>query len=109
MPEIHAQVVRLRPEAEAEYRRLHADVWPAVLEQISRSNIRDYSIHLYDGLLFVRFTYVGDDFEADMAAMAADPATQRWWKLTDPLQEPLPGRAEGDWWAKMEPLFYYEG
>jgi L-rhamnose mutarotase len=109
MPEIHAQVVRLRPEAEAEYRRLHAEVWPAVLEQISRSHIRDYSIHLHDGLLFARFTYVGDDYAADMAAMAADPATQDWWKLTDPLQEPLPTRAEGEWWAKMEQLFYYEG
>src|SRR6185503_10107803 len=50
----------LRPEAEAEYRRVHAGVWPSVLAQIARSHICDYSIHLHDGLLFGRFTYVGE-------------------------------------------------
>lgn len=108
-PQVHAQVIRLRPEAEAEYRRLHADVWPAVLDRIARSGIRDYSIHLHDGLLFARFTYVGDDFEADMAAMAADPATQRWWELCKPLQEPLANRSDGEWWAEMEPVFHFDG
>ena len=29
------------------------------------------------------------DFAADMARMAADPETQRWWKLTEPCQEPV--------------------
>ena len=108
-PEIHASVVRLRPEAEAEYRRIHTDVWPSVLAQIARSHIRDYSIHLHDGLLFARFTYVGEDYAADMAAMAADPETQRWWAITNPMQEPLPTRAEGEWWAEMEPVFYFSG
>ena len=42
--------------------------------------------------LFAYFEYVGDDFAADMAKMAADPMTQDWWKFTDPLQEPLPDR-----------------
>ena len=35
--EIHASVVRLRPEAEAEYRHIHTDVWPSVLAQIART------------------------------------------------------------------------
>ena len=30
-----------------------------------------------------------------MAAMAADPETQRWWKLTDAMQDPLPDREPG--------------
>jgi L-rhamnose mutarotase len=44
-----------------------------------------------------------------MAAMAADPETQRWWAITNPMQEPLPTRAEGEWWAEMEPVFYFAG
>ena len=105
-PEIHASVVRLRPEAEAEYRRIHTDVWPSVLAQIARSHIRDYSIHLHDGLLFARFTYVGEDYAADMAAMAADPETQRWWALTDAMQEPLPDREPGTWWKALPEIFH---
>ena len=39
-------VIRLRPEHEQVYRELHAAVWPDVLAQIARSNIRNYTIWL---------------------------------------------------------------
>ena len=58
--------------------------------------------------LFSYFEYVGSDFAADMAAMAADPRTQEWWKITDPCQEPLPDRAEGEWWAAAEEVFHVD-
>ena len=103
----HASVIRLRPEDEAEYRRLHAGVWAEVLAQISASNITNYSIYLRDGWLFSYFEYAGEDFNADMEAMAQDPATQRWWAVCKPLQEPLPDRAQGEWWAAMEEVFHH--
>ena len=51
---------------------------------------------------------MGSDFEADMKKMAADPTTQKWWKLTDPCQKPLPTRAEGEWWTNLEEVFHYD-
>ena len=109
----HGSIVGLREEKIEEYNRLHADVWPDVLDRIHRSNIRNYSIFLRrlpDGrhYLFSYFEYVGSDFAADMAAMAADPRTQEWWKITDPCQEPLPDRAEGEWWAAAEEVFHVD-
>jgi L-rhamnose mutarotase len=41
-----------------------------------------------------------------MAKMAADPATQEWWKLTVPLQKPLADRADNEWWASMPEVFH---
>jgi L-rhamnose mutarotase len=73
---------------------------------IRACNIRNYSIYFKDGYLFSYFEYHGDDFEADMKKMAADPKTQAWWKLTDPCQEPLETRKEGEWWASMEEVFH---
>lgn len=99
-------VVRLRPEKEEEYLRLHAAVWPEVLDQIYRSNIRNYSIFLRDGLLFAYFEYVGDDLNADMAAMAADPRTREWWRMTDPCQERMPDTPEGEQWSTMREVFH---
>jgi len=49
---------------------------------------------------------VGDDFDGDMAKMAEDPATQRWWDINKPLQRPLPDRAEGEWWASIPEIFH---
>lgn len=99
-------VIRLRPEHEEVYRRLHETVWPDVLAQIARSNITNYSIFLRDGLLFAYYEYVGNDLEADLAAMAQDPRTQEWWKLTDPCQQAVESAAPGEWWAPLEEVFH---
>jgi len=99
-------VLRVRPEKLEEYKRLHAAVWPSVLDRIGKCNISNYSIYHKDGLLFSYFEYSGSDFAADMARMAADQSTQEWWKLCKPCQEPLPTRKEGEWWADMEEVFH---
>jgi len=104
----YGQVIGIRPEHVPEYVAAHAAVWPGVLATISQSNIRNYSIFLRGDRLFAYFEYVGDDFEADMARMAADPETQRWWEWMMPLQDPLPDRAEGEWWASMEEVFHLD-
>ncbi len=104
-------VLKLREEKIDEYKKLHAAVWPDVLRMIADCGIRNYSIYLRklgDGghYLFSYFEYVGDDFAADMAKMAADEATQEWWAHCMPCQEPLPGLPEGEWWADMEEVFH---
>jgi L-rhamnose mutarotase len=104
----YGQLLKLRPEHEAEYVRQHAAVWPEVLDRIHRSNIRNYSIFLKDGMLFAYFEYVGGDFQADMRAMAADAATQRWWALMEPMQEKWPGASLEEWWTTMPEVFHLD-
>lgn len=101
-----AQVIGIDPERIEEYERLHAAVWPAVLGQIARSGIRNYSIFRYGELLFSVFEYVGDDYERDMAAMAADETTREWWALCGPMQRPVPERGEGEWWHTIPEVFH---
>lgn len=101
-----AQVIGLPKENWEEYEKYHAAVWPSVIEQISKSNIRNYSIFRHGELLFAYFEYVGDDYEADMARMAEDPETRRWWSVQEPLQRPLPERGEGDWWLDIPEVFH---
>ena len=101
-----ASVIRLRPEKEAEYRELHEAVWPSVLATLRAANVTNYSIFLRDGLLFSYLEYTGNDYAADMARVAADPETQRWWTLTDPCQQPFETAAEGEWWAPAEEVFH---
>ncbi len=102
----YGSIIRLRPEKEEEYRRLHADAWPGVLAMIRQCNIRNYAIFLRDGVLFSYYEYAGSDHEADMARMAADTTTREWWKLTDPCQQPVDTAAEGEWWAPLEEVFH---
>lgn len=106
--ERHGSVIKVRPEKLAEYKRYHARVWPEILQMITKCNIRNYSIYHKDGYLFSYFEYVGDDFATDMARMAADPKTQEWWAVMEPMQQPLETRTQGEWWAKMEEVFHHD-
>ena len=103
-------VIGLNADRVAEYKRLHADVWPGILDMISACNITNYSIYLREpeNLLFGYWEYTGEDFEADAAKMAADPRTQEWWDVCMPCQAPLETRKEGEWWAMMEEVFHHD-
>ena len=103
-----ASVIGLPAEGVERYEELHAAVWPDVLARISASHIVNYSIYRHGDLLFSYMEYVGDDFEADMAAMAADPVTQAWWAECKPLQRPLEDPAEGEWWKELPELFHLD-
>jgi L-rhamnose mutarotase len=100
------QVIRVRPDAIDEYERLHAEPWPGVLAAIHEANIRNYSIYRHEDRLFAYFEYVGDDFDADMARLAEDDTTRRWWALTDAMQDPYPEREPGTWWLTLHEVFH---
>ena len=101
-------LVGLKPDRVAEYKTLHASVWPEILDKIRECNIRNYAIFLREpeNTLFGYWEYVGTDFEGDMQRMAEDPNTQRWWDVCMPCQQPLESRKEGEWWAMMEEVFH---
>jgi len=107
-PVRYGMVLRVRPERFEEYKKHHAAVWPEVLAAITRHSVRNYSIYHRDCVLFSYFEYWGDDFAADMSAVAADPATQRWWALMEPMQNPYPDRRPGEWWSEMEEIFHHD-
>jgi L-rhamnose mutarotase len=101
-------MIKLRPGTESSYKQYHAAVWPEVLRTIQECNIRNYSIYFKDDILFSYFEYHGTDMESDWRKMAADPKTQEWWAVMQPMQEPIPTRKEGEWWATMEEVFHLD-
>jgi len=98
-------VAKIKPDRYEEYKCLHAEVWPDVLRRITACNLRNYSIYHKDGTLFSYVEYVGEDLEADMAKMAADPATQKWWDLVVPMFEDA---GDGGVWSDMEEVFHLD-
>lgn len=109
----YGAVVGVKAGMVAQYQELHAVAWPAVLATIKRIHIQNYSIFLRklaDGrhYLFSYFEHAGDDFDADMARIAAEPVTQRWWTECVPCLELLPDRASGEIWSPMEEVFHLD-
>jgi len=103
-----ASVIGIEPAHVERYEALHANAWPGVLARLRASNIANYSIYRHGEVLFSYFEYVGDDYDTDMAAIAADPTTQEWWAICTPMQRPLEDRAAGEWWKVIPEVFHLD-
>jgi L-rhamnose mutarotase len=102
------QVIGVKPENFERYKKYHSAVWPEVMDMIKKCHMQNYSIFHKDNLLYAYFEYTGKDFAADMAKMAADPKTQEWWAIMEPMQDPVATRKKGEWWADMEEVFHLD-
>ncbi len=102
------QVIGIKPEEIEEYERIHEAIWPTVAATLKKANIQNYSIFRYGNLLFAYMEYTGSDFEKDMALIAADPETQKWLKITAPMQGVVPEAGDGEWWHTLHQNFYLD-
>lgn len=104
----YGMIIQVKPHKVEEYKKLHREVWPDVLAILSKYHIKNYSIFLKDNLLFGYLEYHGQDYAADMQKLADEDATQRWWKLTVPCQEPISTCGPDEWWSLMQEVFHME-
>jgi len=102
------QIIGVKHEHLERYKKYHGAVWPEILDMIKKCNMQNYSIFNKDGMLYAYFEYTGNDFAADMGKMAADPRTQEWWAIMEPMQDPVTTRKKGEWWANMEEVFHLD-
>lgn len=107
----YAWVTGLKKEKKARYEELHAHPWPSVTAILKKCYIRNYSIYEAEiggkTYLFSYLEYTGGDFTSDMKNMASEPETRRWWKQTDPCQQPLPeAAAKGKIWSDTKEVFH---
>ena len=102
------EIIRVKPEGKEAYIRWHANPLPGVNEMIKECNIQNYSIYSRGDYLFAYYEYVGDDFEGDMAKMAADPTTQDWWSHTRPCFTKYKPDSKENFYTDMQQIFFFE-
>jgi L-rhamnose mutarotase len=104
----YAMVIGIKPDRIEEYRELHDNIWPEVVEVLGEAHVKNYSIFLHDNKLFGYMEYHGNDYATDMQRVADAPVTQKWWGHTEPLQEQLPDHQPGQWWTMIEEVFHMD-
>ncbi len=102
------RVLRLRDRAEHEYEKLHADVWPSVLEAISKSGISNFTIFRYERWLFSYFE-LPEGLTLEEACTCFDDSEdcRKWEELMHGLQEPLPESEQNLWWVPMKEVWRF--
>lgn len=101
-------VIGLKEDEIDDYKELHADSHEGVRDLLNKYNMHNFSIFLqqFDNekyYLFGYYEYTGDDFEADMAALAKEQRNKEWLSVTDPMQIPFEGE-EG--WTIMDQVYF---
>ena len=87
-------LLRVRPDRLDEYRERHKAVWPEMLEALSATGWRNYSLFLAEDGLLVGYLET-DDFGAAVAAMGETDVNARWQAEMAPFFA-LPSEARPD-------------
>lgn len=70
---------QVRPDQVEEYRRVHAAVWPELLEALHEAGWRNYSLFVADDGLLVGFVETeGDDDLETIQRRVQGPVNDRW-------------------------------
>ncbi len=97
--------MRLKPGAEADYRRHHAAVWPEMLDALRAAGASNYSIFLRGEDLFGYLEV--EDFERFRRVMASTPINDQWQAVMDPLIDPLTDPATG-FHQRLDEVFHLD-
>ena len=112
-----AGMIKCKPELMEQYMQLHDHTWDEVMARMYASGMRDFNVwyHQETQTMFHQWCYVGNDFEADMERVAADPIVRFWWTYCEPCQVPLHWQGPppsqggtgdpnypGQWWSPLK-------
>ena len=101
-------VIGIRPDRTSAYETVHAASNPGVRDLLTKYHMHNFSIFIQKVeedryYLFGYYEYTGNDYEADMEKLAAEPRNREWLLMTDPMQIPLQGERS---WSIMREVYH---
>ena len=98
----------IKPECIKDYKKTHSDVWPEILERITKCKIKNYSVFAQGDRLFSFFEYYGENFENDTKIMRDNSKFQEWERVHEHMFMPLENRTKDEGWIELEEVFRKE-
>lgn len=74
---------------EAEYKKIHDEIWPELVDLLKRTGIEDYSI-FWDKETNILFGVLKITDPALMSKLPGDPVMQKWWDGLKGIMETNP-------------------
>lgn len=101
-------ILKVRRDRLEEYKSRHEAVWPEMLEALSRTGWKNYSLFARkDGLLFGYFE-TPESFQAALDGMAGEEVNGRWQQFMAPYFEALDGLNPDESMLELEEVFHLE-
>jgi len=77
-------LLRVRPEMLPEYKQRHERVWPEMLQALTDTGWRNYSLFLREDGLLIGYLET-DNFQETLRLMAATDVNERWQREMKPF------------------------
>jgi len=100
-------LLKVKSDRLDEYRRLHQQVWPEMLEALRQTGWHNYSLFLHDDGLLVGYLET-PDFERALQGMAARDVNRRWQEMMAPFFESTGGRKADESLQLLEEVFHLD-
>jgi L-rhamnose mutarotase len=98
--------LQVKPDRISEYTRRHAAVWPEMLQALTATGWRNYSLFLRDDGLLIGY-FETESLQVALAGMAATDANARWQAEMGEFFEDLDG-APDEGFLRLAEIFHLE-
>lgn len=99
-------LLKVRQPMIEEYKRIHSNVWPEMLEALRQSGWHNYSLFLRPDGLLVGYLET-PDFQKAIEAMKGHAVNERWQKQMTPYFEGLDAGPD-DGMVSLEKIFHLQ-
>ena len=99
--------LQVKAERIAEYRERHAAVWPEMLEALSATGWRNYSLYLSPTGMLIGYLET-DDFDAARRGMEETDVNARWQAEMGEFFRDLEGRRPDEGLLVLDEVFHLE-
>ncbi len=99
--------LQVKPDRMAEYRERHGAVWPEMLEALSATGWRNYSLFLSPSGMLIGYLET-DDFEAALRGMEETDVNARWQAEMGEFFQDLEGRRPDEGLLVLDEVFHLE-
>jgi len=101
-------LLKVREDRLDEYKEHHRNVWPDMLEALTRQGWKNYSLFMRpDGLMF-GYVEVADTFQVALDGMATEDVNSRWQEFMKPYFDSQDGARPDESMVELEEVFHVD-
>lgn len=97
---------RVDPEHWDEYKEIHLNPWPELIDAIQQVGIHNYSIFAFGTRVFAYMEIEGDNPYAALDVLAQTDIKKKWDEEVTVWVEPLAAEGSDIQFMELEPIFY---
>lgn len=101
-------MLKVRQDKIEEYKANHQEVWPEMLEALTRAGWHNYSLFMRDDGLMFGYFETPDSFQSALDGMTKEEVNARWQEAMSPYFENFGGQHPDESMVQIQEVFHLD-